>query len=211
MSGHPDTLGIVLAGGLSRRMGGGDKGFGLVAGRPILQHVAERLRPQCAGVVLNANGDPGRFAGLELPVVADTAAGFPGPLAGVLAGMEWAAAHRPDLAWIATVAGDVPFLPPDLVRRLHDARAATGAALASAASNGRTHPVNGVWPVALRGELRRALLEEGERKVGRWTARHGGAVAAWSGTPDPFFNVNTPEDLDEARRLAGEAGQASDA
>lgn len=202
MSGYPETLGVVLAGGLSRRMGGGDKGLNALAGRAILNHVAERLRPQCAAVILNANGDAERFAGLGLPVVPDGLPGFPGPLAGVLAGMDWAAEYRPDLAWIATAAGDAPFLPPDFVVRLHQARQAGGAALASAASGGRIHPVNGVWPVASRGELRRALVEDEERRVGRWVARQGGVVAEWSGTPDPFFNINEPEDLAEARRLA---------
>ncbi|NNM72227.1 molybdenum cofactor guanylyltransferase MobA [Enterovirga aerilata] len=206
MTTHPDTLGVVLAGGLARRMGGGDKGLSLIEGRTILERLVERLGRQCAGVILNANGDPERFASFGLPVVPDSVPGFAGPLAGVLAGLDWAAAHRPDLGWIATAAADTPFLPQDFVARLHAARSAAGSPLASAASGGRTHPVNGLWPVALRDDLRRALVQEGERKVGRWTARHGAATAEWSGSPDPFFNVNAPEDLEEARRLA--AGRA---
>ena len=206
MAEHPDTIGVVLAGGLARRMGGGDKGLSLIEGRTILERLVERLRPQCVGIVLNANGDPGRFAALGLPVVPDSIADFPGPLAGVLAGLDWIAEHRPDVAWVATIAGDTPFLPDDFVARLHGGREAAGAALASAASGGRTHPVNGLWPVALREELR-AALGRGERKVGRWTAEHGAVVVPWEGDPDPFFNVNAPDDLAEARRLAAGPSQ----
>ena len=206
MSAHPETLGVILAGGLARRMGGGDKGLSVIEGRTIIERLADGMRPQCAGLILNANGDPGRFAALGLPVVSDSVPDFAGPLAGVLAGLDWAAAHRPELAWVATVAGDTPFLPPDFVARLHAAGQAAGAKLASAASGGRTHPVNGLWPVTLREDLREALAR-GERKVGRWTAEHGAALAEWSGDPDPFFNVNAPEDLDEARRLAERGGQ----
>ena len=206
MAEHPDTIGVVLAGGLARRMGGGDKGVSLIEGRTILERLVERLWPQCVGIVLNANGDPGRFAALGLPVVPDSVADFPGPLAGVLAGLDWIAEHRPDVAWVATIAGDTPFLPDDFVARLHGGREAAGAALASAASGGRTHPVNGLWPVALREELR-AALGQGERKVGRWTAEHGAVVVSWEGDPDPFFNVNAPDDLAEARRLAAGPSQ----
>jgi molybdopterin-guanine dinucleotide biosynthesis protein A len=206
MAAHSETLGVVLAGGLSRRMGGGDKGLSVIEGRTILERLLQRIGPQCAGLVLNANGDPGRFAALGVPVVSDSVPDFAGPLAGVLAGMDWAAEHRPDLVWIATVAGDTPFLPADFVARLHAAREAAGAPLASAASGGRTHPVNGLWRVVLREELR-AALGRGERKVGRWTADQGGAVAEWTADPDPFFNVNAPEDLDEARRLAANSAQ----
>jgi molybdopterin-guanine dinucleotide biosynthesis protein A len=202
MSAYPDTLGVILAGGLARRMGGGDKGLSVIEGRTILERLADGMRPQCADLILNANGDPGRFAALGLPVVADSVPGFAGPLAGVLAGLDWVAGNRPKLSWIATVAGDTPFVPPDFVARLHAARHAAGANLASAASGGRTHPVNGLWPVALREDLREAL-GRGERKVGRWIAEHGAALAEWSGDPDPFFNVNAPEDLDQARRIAG--------
>ncbi len=204
---YPDTLGVILAGGLARRMGGGDKGLNMIAGRPILAQVAERLRPQCAGLILNANGDPERFATLGLPVVPDSVPGFAGPLAGVLAGLDWAAEHRPDLAWIATIGGDTPFVPGDFVARLHAARESAGAMLASASSGGRTHPVNGIWPVAVREDLRRSLVQDEERKVGRWTSRHGAALAEWSDSPDPFFNVNEPTDLEEARRIAGPEGQ----
>jgi molybdopterin-guanine dinucleotide biosynthesis protein A len=182
MSAHPETLGVILAGGLARRMGGGDKGLSVIEGRTILERLADGMRPQCAGLILNANGDSGRFGALALPVVPDSVPDFAGPLAGVLAGLDWAAEQRPGLAWVATVAGDTPFLPPDFVARLHTARRDAEAQLASAASGGRTHPVNGLWPVALREDLREALAR-GERKVGRWIAEHGAALANGAATP----------------------------
>jgi molybdopterin-guanine dinucleotide biosynthesis protein A len=196
-----DTLGLVLAGGLARRMGGGDKTLREAAGRPLLAHLIERLAPQANGLVLNANGDPARFAAFGLPVVPDGVEGFPGPLAGVLAGLDWAAAHRPGCPWLVSCPGDTPFPPADLVARLHAARAAAGVPLACAASGGHTHPPIGLWPVALREELRTALLA-GERKIDRWTARFGCAAAEWpAGRADPFFNANTPEDVAEAARI----------
>lgn len=200
---HPPTLGVLLAGGQGRRMGGADKGLVRVGEQTILERIVARLAPRCAGLIINANGEPARFGALGLPVVPDPIAGYAGPLAGVLAGLEWAAAERPDLAWIVTVSTDSPFLPRDLVARLHAARAAAGTPLACAASGGRTHPPIGLWPISLRADLRRALTEEGERKIDRWTARHGVAVAEWPTEPlDPFFNVNTPEDAAIAQSLA---------
>jgi molybdopterin-guanine dinucleotide biosynthesis protein A len=199
-----DTLAVVLAGGLARRMGGGDKPLRLLEGRPMLDHVLARLAPQAAAVVLNANGDPARFAAWGLPVLADGVPDYAGPLAGVLAALDWAAALRPDLPWVVSAPGDSPFLPGDLVARLHQARDAAGTAMACARSGGWTHPPVGLWPVALRGELR-AALEAGERKIDRWTARFGCAEAAWPADPvDPFFNANTPEELAEAARLLRE-------
>ena len=196
-----DTLAVVLAGGLARRMGGGDKPLRAVAGRPLLDHLLARLRPQVAQVVLNANGDPARFAAYGLPVIADTLPDHPGPLAGILAALDHAAAEHPDLPWVLSVTGDSPFIPPDLAEGLHAARAAAGLPLACARSDGQTHPPIGLWPVALRAELRAALLA-GERKIDRWTARFGCAHADWPTSPfDPFFNANTPEDLDAAERL----------
>ena len=198
----PPTLGVLLAGGLARRMGGGDKPLKTIAGRTILERVIERLAPQCDGLILNANGDPARFALTALPVVPDSVPGFAGPLAGILAALDWAAAHRPDLAWVASAAADSPFLPPDFVARLHAARETAGVPLACAESGGQAHPVNGLWPVALREDLRHALVVEDMRKIDRWTARHGVARAAWPAAPvDPFFNANTPEDIVEAERL----------
>lgn len=198
----PSTLGLVLAGGLARRMGGGDKPLALLSGQPILAHVIERLRGQCDGLLLNANGDPARFAAFGLPVVADTVPDFAGPLAGILAGLDWLAEYQPKTAWLLSVAGDTPFIPHDLAQRLHETRMVAGTPLASAASAGQAHHAIGLWPVALRQDLRQTLIA-GERKISRWTQGHGVAVAEWPAEPvDPFFNVNTPEDLREAERLA---------
>jgi molybdopterin-guanine dinucleotide biosynthesis protein A len=198
----PKTLGVLLAGGLARRMGGGDKPLRTIAGRTILERVIERLAPQCDALILNANGDPARFAFTGLEVIADGVPGFAGPLAGVLAALDWAAANRPDLTWIASAAADSPFLPHDFVSRLHAAREAAGVPLACAESGGQAHPVNGLWPVGLREDLRHALVALDMRKIDRWTARHGVAPASWPAEPvDPFFNANTPEDVVEAERL----------
>ncbi|GAB4168694.1 MAG: molybdenum cofactor guanylyltransferase MobA [Thalassobaculales bacterium] len=192
-----EVAGIILAGGLARRMGGGDKGLRLIGGRPILDHVVARARPQVAALALNANGDPGRFAAWGLPVVADGVAGFAGPLAGILAGMDWAAAQG--FARVASFACDTPFLPRDLVARL--SAALPGHDIACAASGGWSHPVFALWPVALREALRSAMVGEGMRKIDAWTARYRLATVEWPAAPDPFFNANRPEDLAEAERL----------
>jgi molybdopterin-guanine dinucleotide biosynthesis protein A len=200
---YPATLGLVLAGGLARRMGGGDKALITIGGVAILDRVLAQLRPACTGIILNANGDPVRFARYGLPVIADSVPDFAGPLAGILAGLDWAAVNAPDIAWIASTPGDCPFLPGDLVPRLHEARRKSGTPLACACSGDWRHPVVALWPVALREDLRRALIQEGLRKIEVWTARHGIAIAEWPAKPlDPFFNVNTPEDAAEAERLA---------
>jgi molybdopterin-guanine dinucleotide biosynthesis protein A len=197
------TLGVILAGGLARRMGGGDKPMRKIGGRTILDHGVERLSPQCDALILNANRDPFRFAAFNLPVVVDTVTGNPGPLAGVLAALDWAAQNRPQTQWVVSVAGDCPFLPRDLVDRLHEARRKENAELAVAASGGRTHPVIGLWKVSLRNDLRHALVEEDLRKIDRWTARYPLATVEWANEPvDPFFNANTVEDITEAERLA---------
>ena len=199
----PPTLGLVLAGGLARRMGGGDKARITIGGVTILERVLACLEPQCTNLVINANGDPARFADTKLPVVADSVPDFAGPLAGILAGLDWAALHLPQCEWIASVPGDCPFLPNDLVACLHAARAAAGAPLACARSGEWRHPVVGLWPLALRDDLRRALVAEGLRKIEIWTARHGVAIADWPAEPvDPFFNVNTPEDAAQAQAMA---------
>ena len=198
-------MAVVLAGGLARRMGGGDKCLKLLAGRPILAHVLERLDRQAARILLNANGDPARFAVWNVPVAADVVAGFGGPLVGVLTALEWAATHAPGITDVVSVPADGPFLPRDLVRRLIDARAASGAELAQAASNGRPNPVVGLWPVALAPELRHAVVEQGIAKVDAWTARYNLVTVDFDATTrDPFFNANTREDLAEAERLLGE-------
>ncbi|HWB52226.1 MAG TPA: molybdenum cofactor guanylyltransferase MobA [Stellaceae bacterium] len=205
-----NIIGVLLAGGLARRMGGGDKPLRLLAGRPLLDHVIARLRPQVAGLVLNANGDPARFAACGLPVVADSVPDYAGPLAGILAGLDWTADNRPDCPLIASVPTDAPFLPRDLVARMAAALAAEQADLACAASGGQAHPVIGLWPVRLREDLRRAVVEEGVRKVDVWTARHRLAVVPFPDRPvDPFFNANRPEDLAAAERLLGATETAS--
>ena len=197
------TLGLVLAGGLARRMGGGDKPRTSIGGTTILSRVLERMKPQCTRLILNANGDPARFADTGLPVIADDVPDFAGPLAGILAGLDWAAANAPGVKYVASVPGDCPFLPRDLVTQLHQARHESGQPLACARSGEWRHPVVGVWPVALRADLRHALTKEDLRKIELWTARHGVALADWPAEPvDPFFNVNTPEDAAAAERLA---------
>jgi molybdopterin-guanine dinucleotide biosynthesis protein A len=184
-------------------MGGGDKPMKTIGGRTILERVIARLAPQCDGLILNANGDPARFAAFGLPVIADTVEGFAGPLAGILTALDWAAAYRPDVEWVLSAATDCPFLPRDLVARLQHARISEGAQLAVAASGEQIHPVIGLWSVALRGELRHALVVEDMRKIDRWTARYKLATVTWPDKPiDPFFNANTIEDVAEAEQLA---------
>jgi len=194
--------GVVLAGGQARRMGGGDKCLRLLGGTTLLERIRDRARPQVEALVLNANGPAERFAAYGLPVVADSIPGSAGPLAGVLAGLDWAAEHAPRCTHLVSIAGDAPFFPPDLVVRFAAALDGEGAELACAASGGRTHPVFGIWPVALREALRHALVAEGIRKVDQWTARYRRAVVEYPAQPyDPFFNANRPEDLAAAERL----------
>ena len=199
-------VGVLLAGGLARRMGGGDKALRELGGKTILERVIARARTQTDALVLNANGDPARFAGYGLPVAADGIADFAGPLAGILAGLDWAAAEYPDCRWVASFATDTPFLPADLVARLC-AAVADGAKLACAASAGRSHPVFGLWPISLRGALRAAMVEEAMRKIDAFTARYGCAVIEFPIQPvDPFFNANKPDDLTEAEALLERLG-----
>ncbi|UKJ73306.1 molybdenum cofactor guanylyltransferase MobA [Azospirillum brasilense] len=194
--------GVLLAGGLSRRMGGGDKSLRTLGGRSILERIVATVRPQVGPLVLNANGDPARFAAFGLPVAADVVEGFAGPLAGVLTGMEWARDNAPDCRWLASFATDAPFIPGDLVTRLVAAVEREGADLACARSDGQEHPVFGLWRVDLADDLRRAMVEEDMRKVDAWTARHRLAIADFATDPvDPFFNTNRPDDLAEAERL----------
>jgi molybdopterin-guanine dinucleotide biosynthesis protein A len=202
----PATFGLILAGGLARRMGGGDKAKIEIGGVSILDRVLATLSGQCTGIAINANGDPKRFAECGVPVIPDNVEGFVGPLAGILAGLDHLAAQNTGIEWMLSVPGDCPFLPDDLVERLHQARRKMGAGvpLACARSGEWRHPVVGLWPVALREDLRRALTVEDLRKIEVWTARHGIAVADWPADPvDPFFNVNTPDDAKRAQELAG--------
>lgn len=201
----PPTFGLVLAGGLARRMGGGDKTRIQIGGVTILDRVLATLSAQTVGIVINANGDPARFADTGVPVVPDNVEGHPGPLAGILAGLDWLAQQDNGVEWILSVPGDCPFLPDDLVERLHRARRAMGAGvpLACARSGPWRHPVVGLWPLALRADLRQALVEDDLRKIEVWTSRHGVAIADWPAEPvDPFLNVNTPEDVERATRIA---------
>lgn len=189
-------LGVILAGGLARRMGGIDKPLIAIAGKPILSRLIERLGPQCDGLALNANGDPARFARFGLPVVADSVEGFAGPLAGVLAGMDYAAARFPEFTDIVSVPGDTPFIPTDLVMRFYEVRKERGAEIVVAASQGRAHHAVALWPLTLRDALRQALVEAGERKVSAFIARFPNAAESWDAEHgDPFFNLNRPEDM----------------
>ncbi|MGP9791274.1 molybdenum cofactor guanylyltransferase MobA [Roseinatronobacter sp. NSM] len=195
-------LGVVLAGGQATRMGGGDKGLRHVAGKPLLVHVLDRLTPQVAGVALNANGDPARFASFGVPVRQDSLPDYPGPLAGILAGLDWGA--QMGASQIVTVAVDTPFFPHDLVVRLCDAAAGAGMAVAATLQDGvlQRHPTFGLWPVSLRDDLR-AAVTGGVRRVSRWVDSHQGGVAQFDSHPfDPFFNINTPQDLIVAEGLA---------
>jgi len=200
------VAGVILAGGRATRMGGGDKGLRQVAGRPLLARVIERIAPQVGRLALNANGDPARFAAFGLPVIADSLPDHPGPLAGVLAGLDWAAGIGAEA--VVTVAADTPFFPADLVAGLRAAAGPSGLALAASPDGEgvlRRHPTFGLWPVALRDDLR-AALEGGLRKIVLWTDAHGAGRAAFPATPfDPFFNVNSPEDLALAEDLATRA------
>ncbi len=199
-------VGVLLAGGQSRRMGGGDKGLRLLAGRPMMAHVRDRLAPQAHPIIINANGDPARFAELGLPVVADEVEGYAGPLAGVLAGLKWAARHEPGARFIATAACDTPFFPANFVPKLIEAAGGAYPAIALASSEGQVHPVFGLWPVALADDLEAALVS-GTRKVLDWTGRHPTFFVSFPSVRlggqkvDPFFNANTPDEFAEAERL----------
>lgn len=206
MTSTEPVIGVLLAGGQSRRMGGGDKCLLPLAGKPLLQHVIDRLRPQVTAIVLNANGDPARFAPFGLDVVADSVEGFAGPLAGVLAGLRWARANNPQARWIVTAATDTPFFPRDLVARLLAAAGSQYPAIALAESGGRQHPVFGLWPTALADDLE-AALQSGTRKVLDWTDRHTTVSAPFAAIEvagrsiDPFYNANRPDDLAEAEAM----------
>ena len=199
--------GVLLAGGQSRRMGGGDKGLLAFGSGTLLGHVIGRFAPQVARLVINANGDGARFSQYGLPLVADPVDGHVGPLAGVLAGMRWARTHTPEAGYIATTSTDAPFLPLDLVKRLGQAARQHPGGVIIARSGGHLHPVIGLWPVSHHDDLEAALTQEGIRKVLAWTDRHGTVpvdfddVAIGTRLIDPFFNANTPEELGEARRL----------
>ncbi len=194
---------VILAGGMSRRMGGGDKTLHRLAGRPILDHVIARIRPQVHVTALNANGDPARFAAWDLPVIQDSIAGFPGPLAGIHAGMEWAAKNFPGIIDILSIPADLPFLPPNLAAELEKARTAKGADIAVALSGSQIHPTVALWPVRLAAALGQAIVVEDIRKVTEFANRYTLAVAEFPvDGVDPFHNINSPDDLAQAETLA---------
>ena len=197
-------VGVLLAGGMARRMGGGDKCLQQLGGRSLLSYCINVATPQVGPLIINAAGDPARFKEFNLPVVADVIEGFAGPLAGVLTGLEWASENAPDAQWVVTFPTDAPFFPDDLVARLREAVDAHGADMACARSNARTHPVFALWPVRLAVDLRQAMEDEDMRKIDLWTARYNIVHVDWPATPnDPFFNINRPEDLAQAEALLG--------
>ena len=190
---------LLLAGGQSRRMGGGDKNQLHLGGKSVLQHVLDRVDRAGAPTAINANGNPQRFAGYELPVIADVVDGYAGPLAGILTGLEWMAAYHPNLTHMISLATDAPFLPADLAFRLY-ARLGSDVDIVQAQSYGQRHPVFAIWPLALAADLRQAVCDKGTRKIDHFTQRHNCDVVAFSGTPDPFLNINRPADFAEAER-----------
>ena len=201
------VCGVILAGGRSRRMGGGDKTLKNLGGVSLLERVISMAKPQVDQLVINANGDTTRFSQFGITVINDVIDGFPGPLAGVLTGMEWAQKNKPHCNWIASFACDAPFAPPDLVKRFLNNVSKEKGAMACAVSGGREHPVFGLWPVSLAGNLRRAIVEEKIHKVNFWTARFSLARVEWKTNPiDPFFNVNRKQDLKQAEKFLLEMG-----
>jgi molybdopterin-guanine dinucleotide biosynthesis protein A len=196
------VLGVLLAGGLARRFGGGDKCLLKLDGKTLLQHVLERVGVQVDRLILNANGDPERFSDYGLDVVADVVDGYAGPLAGILTALEWARDHAPQSIWVASFPTDAPMLPFDLVERMLQAVAEQGADMACAQSGGRTHPVIALWPVSIIDDLRTALVDQDIHKIGLYTSRyHIAHVDFTAADGDPFLNINTPDDLDGAEKL----------
>ena len=195
-----NIIGVLLAGGLARRMGGGDKCLQTLGGNTLLSYAIDVARPQVSQLILNAAGDGSRFVEFNLPVVPDVVDGSKGPLAGVLTGMEWAAHNVTNCEWIVTFPTDAPFFPNDFVERMLEKVHNKNADMACARSNERNHPVFALWPIKLAGELRRAMLEENLRKIDKWTAQYNIVNVDWSTDPyDPFFNINCPEDLEQAK------------
>ena len=199
---EPNICGLLLAGGQSRRMGGGDKCLMELGGQTLLRRLIATAAPQVGPLVLNTNSDPALFRDYGLPIAPDVVDGYAGPLAGVLTGLEWAVANAPHCDWVASFASDAPFAPTDLVSRMRTALEREDSDMACASSAGRDHPVFALWPVRLAAELRAAVVTEGVRKVDTWTARYTLARAEF-GTAggDPFFNINRPEDLAAAEVL----------
>jgi len=201
------TIGILLAGGRATRMGGGDKALKTLGRVSLLARVIAILQPQCDSLLISANGEPARFAGFGLPSVSDDIEGFAGPLAGILAGLDFIVTQHPKAAFALSIATDTPFLPADLVARLYAARSNAGADIACARSGDATHPVIALWPIGISAALRQALVGEDVHKVDRFMARYSVAYADWPTAPfDPFFNINQPDDLAAAERILMEYG-----
>ena len=204
-------FGVLLAGGLARRMGGGDKALRTIGGTTILERIIAVMGPQCAGLLLNANGDVARLAGFGLPVAADDVAGFKGPLAGILAGLDWIAVHHPGLDFAISIPTDTPFLPANLVARLEEEREKRHAEIVCACSGGVTHPVVALWPVGIRTDLRHALVDEDLRKIDGFIQRYRLATVDWPIEPyDPFFNANEPADLVRAQAILTQRAEIED-
>jgi molybdenum cofactor guanylyltransferase len=198
----PPTGAVILAGGRATRMAGADKASQMLGRKPLIAYVLAALKPQCGALVINANGDAARFAALDVPVVQDDIPGFAGPLAGILAGLDYLAARHPDLTQAVSAATDTPFLPADLVAKLDAARLAAKAEIAIARSDNIVHPTFALWPIDVRADLREALVDEDLRRVTTFFTRYRCAYADWSAAPfDPFFNVNTPDDLRIAEQI----------
>ena len=193
----------LLAGGQARRMGGGDKNLMMLAGKPVLRHVLDRVDFADRPLMINANGDPARYAAFCLPVCADVIDGYAGPLAGILTGLEWVAANHSDCSNMVSLATDAPFLPVNLIAVLESA-IGDGAEIAQAMSLHRRHPVFAIWPVAIAGALRDAVIDEGVRKIDDFTARYHCVTVEFAGTPDPFMNLNRPDDFDLATQILGQ-------
>ena len=194
----------LLAGGQARRMGGGDKNLMMLAGKPVLQYVLDRVDFGARPVMINANGEPSRYSEFGLPVCADVIDGFAGPLAGILTGLEWVGANHPECTHMISLATDAPFLPFDLIARLEmglDARIDDGADIAQAMSLNRRHPVFAIWPVTITCALRHALVDEGLRKIDDFTDRYQSITVEFTGEPDPFMNLNRPDDFALAKQF----------
>jgi len=198
MTNSPEVVAVILAGGEARRMGGGDKVLMSIGGQPLLSHVLARLTPQCEHIFLNANGDPDRFKPYHLPVIPDSVTGQLGPLAGILSGLDAAAIHYPSCQYVLSLAGDSPFIPVDMLARMMGL--ADGQNIVRASSGGRVHPVFALWPISIRADLRDQLVNHDIRKIDRFTASYDVVDCDFVGIPDPFFNINRPEDKAEAER-----------
>jgi molybdenum cofactor guanylyltransferase len=196
-------VGVILAGGQSRRFGGGDKFLKKLNGRLLIEHVVDRVRPQIDRLIINSNSDASSFENLGLPVVADSIQGYAGPLAGILTGMEWVQKNAIGCEWIVTFPSDAPFVPLDCVDKMQSCAEKDKVEIVCAASNGRTHPVCALWQVSLAGDLRKAMENEEMRKIDLWTARHLLSTVEFSSQPfDPFFNINRREDLERAEQIS---------